>query len=882
MKGIDLMLRLAPITLAILLSTVTAQAADTAIPKGRLPDTIKPTAYRIDLTIDPAKKAFGGHTEIDAQLAAPTQTLFLHGNGLRVSKVEVKAGQTSVGAKYSEVEETGVARLDLPKEIPAGKWTLTFDYTADFRTGAEGLFHAEVGGDWYAWTQLEAIDARRMFPGFDQPSFKTPFTVTVTAPKSARVFANAPEASATPSGEQIVHRFAPTKPLPTYLVALGVGPFDVIEGSIPPNEVRKTPLPWRVIATKGQKPRMHLAATETPKLVVMHEKYFGIPYPYEKLDLLGTPLLGGAMENAGLIIQDDTLMLLDADAPMAQLRAYAEVTAHEIAHHWFGDLVTPTWWTDIWLNEAFANWMGKKIGNQWRPDLGIAASELQDAFAAMSTDALGKGRPIRQTITENRQINSAFDEITYQKGGQVLAMFESYLGADKFAEGVRLHLNRHRHGNATADDFFRSLGDAARDPKIVAAMRTFTDQTGVPLVSLVETTQGVTVTQSRYRPLGIAAQSAQTWMIPLCIKAGTTRSCSMFEKSSTVLPPIAGDAPLIPNADGAGYYRFRLDAVNRDKVLAIVPTLPGREALAVADSIWADFSAGTGSFDNVLEGARSLSQHSERLAAIELADRLTGLANAALTPEQTTQYRKVMRAIYGPRLTALGLDPKTGAHRNEPVQKQAMRESLVPIVALEGRDSALRAQLSTAAQAVVDGDLRAADPAFRDTALSVAVQERGVPFMTKLRDALVKSNDPLFRRHAAIALASADKPETAATAAEMAFSPGMQSMESLQVLLYLSRQAASRDAAIAFVNQNFKRVMDAFPGFAKPYLIRMFGGKCSAGDVEKVAAWVKPKLKELGGGELELEQTKERIGLCIALKNAKSAEISAALAKAST
>jgi aminopeptidase N len=876
------MLRLATITLAVLLSTATAQAADSAIPKGLLPDTIKPTAYRIDLTVDPAKKDFSGHTEIDALLAQPTQTIFLHGLGLRVGKVEVKAGQTNVAAKYSEVDESGVARLDLPKELPAGKLTLTFDYSADFRTGAEGLFHAEVGGDWYAWTQLEATDGRRMFPGFDQPSFKTPFTVTVTAPKSAKVFANAPVASATPAGERTVHRFAPTKPLPTYLVALGVGPFDVIEGSIPPNDVRKTPLPWRVIATKGQKPRMQFAATETPKLVALHEKYFGIPYPYEKLDLLGTPLLGGAMENAGLIIQDDTLMLLDADAPMSQLRAYAEVTAHEIAHHWFGDLVTPVWWTDIWLNEAFASWMGKKIGNQWRPDLGIAASELQDALGAMNTDSLGKGRPIRQTITENRQIASAFDEITYEKGGQVLSMFESYLGADKFAEGVRLHLNRHRHGNATADDFFRSLGDAAGDPKIVAAMRTFTDQTGVPIVSVTETTRGITLTQARYRPLGIAPQPAQTWNIPLCIRAGATKSCSLFDKSSAVLPAIAGNDPLIPNANGAGYYRFRLDAVNRDQVLAAAPTLPGKEAIAVADSIWADFAAGTGTFESVLEGARSLSQHSERLAVIELANRLTSLANTAFTPEQMTQYHKVMRSIYGRRFAELGLDPKPGAHRNEPVQKQAMRESLLPIVALEGRDPALRSRLSAAGQAVVDGDERAIDPAFRDTALAVAVQERGAPFMTKLRDALVKSSDPLFRRQAAFALASADTPETAAAAVELAFSPGMQSMESVQVVLYVSRQAGARDTAIRFVNQNFKRVTESFPGFARPYLIRIFSGECSAGDADKVDAWVKPKLAELGGGDLELEQAKERIGLCVALKNAKSAEISAALARAST
>jgi aminopeptidase N len=191
--------------------------------------------------------------------------------------------------------------------------------------------------------------------------------------------------------------------------------------------------------------------------------------------MLGSPIMGGAMENAGLIIQDDTLMLLDKDAPISQLRGFAEVTAHEMAHQWFGDLVTPQWWTDIWLNESFAEWMGKKISDQWRPDLGIAVTELAEAFDAMETDSLGKGRPIRQPITDNRQVASAFDSITYQKGAQVLSMFESFLGPEKFAQGVHRYLERYKHGNATADDFFGSLGETAGNPKIVAAMRTFTE-----------------------------------------------------------------------------------------------------------------------------------------------------------------------------------------------------------------------------------------------------------------------------------------------------------------------------------------------------------------------------------------------------------------------
>jgi aminopeptidase N len=866
---------------AVLLWAGTLNAAEPpGAPPGQLPGTIKPTAYRLELVVDPSATDFSGHTEIDAVLARPARTIFLHGNELHVSKVRVTAaGHSSVDAQYTQVHDSGIARLDLPTELPAGKLTLTFDYTAGFRSGADGLFRVQVAGNWYAWTQFEPIDARRMFPGFDEPGFKTPFTLTVTAPVSVKVFANSREVSSTRSGAMSVHHFAPTPPLPTYLVALSVGPFDVIETSVPANAVRKQPLPFRIIATKGQMPRMGFAAAEGPKLLGMLESYLKIPYPYEKLDLVGTPILGGAMENAAFIISDDTLILLDPDAPLSQLRDFAEVTAHEMAHQWFGDLVTPAWWTDIWLNESFAEWMGKKIGEQWRPDLGIAASELSDAFHAMDADSLGKGRPIRQPITQNTQIASAFDSITYEKGAQVLSMFESYLGPDRFAQGVHQYLERYRFGNAQADDFFSSLAASAADAKIVPALRTFTDQTGVPLVTVSEGPQGLALSQTRYRPLGVAVMPAQSWTIPLCFSRGPARSCQLLESASFTAKPIAGTAALMPNANGAGYYRFRLDGGAWDRLIAAAGTLPGRDALAVADSLWADFATGTGSFERVVAGARVLSMHTERLAAIELGYRLKQLADSALTPSQVPQYRKMMQSIYSPRLAALGTDVRPGAYANEAASTQALRQSLLPLVALAARDTEVRTKLAAAAEAYLGGDAHAIDPAFRGIALTVGVQDRGAPFMTRVRDAMVNSADPLFRDQASRAIGGADTPALAEAALKLAFSGGVQSIESSKIVIRLSRQPGARDAVVGFADRNFKQVIETFPGAARPMIIELFNGYCSAGDIARTDAYVKPKMQILGGGELELAQAKERIGLCVALKDAKGKEIGAVLAR---
>ena len=231
-----------------------AQTVDAAAgpPLGRLPDTVTPSAYRLDLNVDPKAASFSGHVEIDAVLAQPSSSIFLHGNGLKVSKARVTAGDKSYPVHYTQVDPSGVARLDLPGPLPAGKLTLQFDYTSNYRTSAEGLFHAKVGGDWYAWTQMEPIDARRVFPGFDEPGFKTPYTLNVTSPKSVQVFANAPEKGVTPAGPMVTHHFAPTRPLPTYLVAIGVGPFDVVTATVPPNVARKESLTFRVIATKDR------------------------------------------------------------------------------------------------------------------------------------------------------------------------------------------------------------------------------------------------------------------------------------------------------------------------------------------------------------------------------------------------------------------------------------------------------------------------------------------------------------------------------------------------------------------------------------------------------------------------------------------------------
>jgi aminopeptidase N len=846
------------------------------VPVGELPTVAEPVAYRIDLEVDPTKAEFAGATEIDIVLKDRVERLYLHGLGLKVASAQALTGRMAPNAiRYAEVHATGVAELRFDRPLPAGKHTLRFRYTAPFQTATSGLYKAEVAGKSYAWTQFQAIDARRVFPGFDEPRHKTPFTVSLTVPQGNRAFANAPEASATalPDG-RVKHQFAAFGPSPTYLLAMAVGPFDVVEGVIPPNGVRKRPLAFRAIATQGQAKRLGFTLRETPKILPILEEWFGSEYPWAKLDVIASPIHGGAMENSGLIVFDDTLLLLNDDAPISQVSSFGVVMAHELAHMWFGNLVTPRWWDDIWLNESFANWMGNLGAARWRPDIGVAARELSGALGAMADDSQAVGRPIRQPITDSADINSAFDSITYAKGGQVIRMMNGFTGPDAFQKGVRLHLERHRHGTATADDFFRNIADGAGNPGLVPAFRSFVEQEGVPLVSLAPAASGYRLTQSRYRPIGVATPDTR-WTIPVCASSGEGRACTLLADTQGTLPPVRGTAPWVhPNADGAGYYRFALPEADWDRLIASAATLPTPEALTAADSLFAGFQAGTAGFDRVLAGTRAFAGHPEREVAEHLFYDVAGVVARAGTPADREKVRAFIRQTAEPRLATLGLDPARGVYAAEPPSKRQLRQALAAYVANEGRSPSVSATLAEAARRSLAGDAAALDPAYRPSALRAAL--RADPSLSrKLLETLVASDDPLFRRHAANALGA----EGGTAILSSVTDKRLQNLEALSILAGQFASPDGRGAALSWLDTNFEAVKPRLGGLLGQF-VGVAGGFCTEEDARAVDRVFRSRMAEIGAGMLDLDRTLAGIRQCAALKAAKGADISAALAAA--
>ncbi|WP_294329931.1 M1 family metallopeptidase [uncultured Sphingomonas sp.] len=852
---------------------VAAFAQTPAQPTGKLPDAATPIAYRLDFTVVPEKERFSGHTEIDVDLKAPASSLWMHGRDLHIAKATVRAGRKTLPATFTQKSPTGLAQLDFGKTLPAGRVTLVFDYDAAFGTGTQGMYHLNIDKQWYAWTQFESIEARAAFPSFDEPGYKTPFTVAITTKPGFTAVSNAPEASKTKAGELVRHQFAPTKPLPTYLVALVTGPFATASALIPPTPQRSTPMPLGVVGTKPNAGQLDFALKESGKIVSLLENYFGQPFPFPKLDQIGSPIMPGAMENAGADIYGDGIIFLDEKAPSERKQAFGMVVAHELAHQWFGDLVTPAWWDDIWLNESFANWMGYRIGNEWRPGLAIELNAIEEGFQAMDLDALAAGRPIHQQILRDGDIDAAFDQITYGKGGQVVAMIAAYMGDTQFRDGVRLHMKRHAYGNASTEQFFGSLADAAHDPRVLASLKSFVDQQGVPLVTLHRDGTALTATQSRYGFFG-ANLAPQQWVVPLCLRQGDSKDCTLLDKPSMTVSA-KGSGTLVPNAGGWGYYRFELDPADWDALIAATPTLPAAEVLAVDDSAWASFYAGRSPVTRAIALTRAAARHPSNKIVFDNADRLRDLEKrGVITPEALPAYRKLFVELYGPMLAKIGFDPATDAYAKEEADQRELRKDLVNLVGVTGHDAATRTKLLTAFDAFVAGDDKALDPDYRGVAAAVAINERGVPFVEQLI-AKAKDRPQLFQALGQGVTTSAN-PDVARWFLNDFKDPRISARQRLFTVAGFLRSPYTRDLASDFMIAHFDEFVQngggggVFSGRAA----QMFGALCSNAQADAVDAKLRPTSK---GSTLNLDRAVETIRTCARFRDAKAGEVSAAI-----
>jgi alanyl aminopeptidase len=862
--------------------------AGDSVPRGRLPSGARPQHYSLELEIIPERERFAGTADIRLEIERATETLWLHGRDLTVDAVRVQdQNGEPLRARWQVADESGVVALRLPRAVGPGVVSVRITYGAPFSATLRGLYRTEAAGEAYAFTQFEPIAARRAFPGFDEPRFRAPFDVTLTVRQEHQVIASTPAVQ-----EEILDgglkrvRFATTPPLPTYLLAWAVGPLEIVEAPpIPASGPRARSLAFRGAAVRGRGAELAYALERTPPLLEALESYFGSEYPFAKLDVIAVPDFGaGAMENVGAITFRESLLLIDEDgAPEWQRRAFASVMAHELAHQWFGNLVTLAWWDDIWLNEAFATWMAARAVQAVHPEHQPGLRHLARVLGAMDADSLVSARQIRQPIQSNHDIRNAFDAITYSKGGGVLSMFERWIGHEGFRQGIRDYLDEHRFGVATSSDLLSALSRAAgRD--VETPFRTFLDQPGVPYVEAAlrcgKGRASLDLRQARYLPVGSSGSRDAVWQVPVCARyaaaRGSGEACTLLSDVEGTLALVGVTCPdwALPNADGAGYYRWSLappDAAHlrRDGM----PRLSARERLSFAIGLDAAFRAGALPASDVFAALASLADDPARPVA-EAPMSLLRLAREHLVDAtERPQVEAFAASLYLPTYRRLGWVPE----RDEDGEARLLRGSVIGFLADVAVDTDARHEAAArgrryagiGAGGILDPD--AVDPELVATALRVAVQDGGAPVFDALLAHLDTSDDAVLRRNVLEALGSTRDPALAARARNLALDESVRINETRLPLDAQMLEPRMRVAAWDWIEANF----DALVGRVGPdragRLVELAAYFCDAASARRVKAFLSPQIDELGGGPRSLSKTLERIRLCAALVEAQGA-----------
>ncbi len=851
-------------------------AAPAPLASGRLPGTAMPTRYALALVVDPAKERFTGDVTIDVEIPSTTSAIVLHGRELTILRAEAMADGQHVPAQAAlrmaaggkEAEEELVLTLGRP--VAAGRAQIRIAYSAPLSADSlSGLYRVKDGDASYAFTQFEPMDARRMFPCFDEPGYKVPFDVKVTTPKGNLVVANTNEISRTDSedGRSTTFSFATTPPLPTYLVGLAVGPLEVLEGP-------KTPVPIRLVTTKGKTRLGRTALDLSVEMVQKLGEYFDYPYPFPKLDIVAVPEFGyGAMENAGLITFREELVLLDPASASTQARQnMAETVAHEIAHHWFGNLVTMQWWDDLWLNEGFATWMEAKIVDLWRPSSNAELEYLAQKGWVMELDALDSARAVRQPIASTSEAEDAFDGITYVKGSSVLGMVESWLGPDAFRDGVRAYLKEHQRKSATAADLFRALSKSSgRDVWPVAS--TFLDQPGVPLLRAdVSCDKGkgakVKLAQARYR----ARKATDTerrdlaWKIPFCIAYEGdkgTPACGLMEGASTEIALGSGRCPrwVYPNAAERGYYRFALPPEGLAALVDAGKTLDARSRVGLVTNAWALVQSGDLGADVLLDLLHGMRRDRQRLVVEQIIATLGKVSQALVDEGSRPAFRSYVSSILLPIAKELGWDPRKTDTDDHKLMRHAVLQALVTLA----DDPWMTAEADKRAAAYL-ADPRSVGADTAGIALRASTRRAGEKRLAELEQAIRRAPTPEDRVALVGALGSFADPALLRRGLDLMLTDAVKIQDGYYIFTTASAWAESRPTLLKWVKERLPELKRKMPSFVVTRFTDLVGALCDAPSRAEAAAFFSDGLKDLEGTDRRFQQALETADLCIDLR----------------
>jgi aminopeptidase N len=831
---------------------------------------VTPSHY--DLTVEPnlANATFTGVEKIAVRVAKPLTAIVMNAAEITFDKVSITAGGKTQEAKVSEDAGKEQVTFTVPAAIPAGAATIDVSYRGILNDQLRGLYLSKANNRRYAVTQLEATDARRMFPSFDEPAYKATFSLAAVIDEGDHAISNGAVISDKPGPRAGTHtvRFDTSPKMSSYLVALAVGDFECIEGA-----ADATPI--RVCSTPDKKGLLGFALESAQQILRYYNRYYTVKYPFKKLDVVAVPdFAAGAMENVGAIFYRESFLLADPkNASTNTKKTVATVLAHEMAHQWFGDLVTMQWWDDIWLNEGFANWMESKPVQAWKPEWNIDLGDVQSNQGAMGLDALRSTRPIRSKASTPAEINELFDGIAYEKGAAVIRMIERWLGEEAFRKGVNAYVDKFKYGNARAEDFWSTVAHTADKP-VDLVMKSFVDQPGVPIVNVAVNCTGntgsVSVTQERYVRDASAPADAQVWSIPVCVKTpdGTT-TCRVVSTKTATIALSSCPAWVMPNAGARGYYRMGFSPEMLRALAPDVGKLEPSERIALLDDEWALVRAGrhdVGSFLDLASGFKA-----ERNAdVLQTLTGTLGFIDRAVTTDATRPaYRAWVSQLLNPALQDLGWTPRAG----EPEDAASARAALIATLGGVARDPQVLAKSRELVmqELAQPGSLR---PEIVNVVVELAALRGDQALYDKYLERGRAASDPEEKYRYLDALASFGDPALVRRTMDLILSPDVRNQDAKIFIAGMLGSTDTQRLAWELVQARWDDIQKKTGEFVgNTVIVGGLSAFCDAktlGEVKQFFATHK-----VPDAERTLQQALERIESCVSLSTAQGPKLGA-------
>jgi len=849
-----------------ILATLTfAVAALSLSAAQRLPEVATPDNYKLTFAPDLGKAKFQGDETISIRVLKPTAEITLNAADIDFQDVTITAGGSTQKATVTPQKEKEMVVLAVATPLAAGPATIHITYTGILNDEMRGLYLGKDDqGRKYAASQFEATDARRAFPSFDEPAYKATYDITTVADKGQVAISNQKVISDTPGpGDKHVVKFATTAKMSSYLAALVVGNFEYVEGQV-------DGIPIRVYSTPGKKEMGRFALDAAEHIVGYYDKYFGIKYPYGKLDLIGLPdFSAGAMENIGCITFREVILLIDEQHGSTGLKkTIAGVTAHEIAHMWFGDLVTMKWWDDVWLNEGFATWMTSKPLKVWKPEWNFDLDDVSGTTGTLNTDSLANTRPIHQAAETPAQIMELFDGIAYGKASSVLRMLEAYLGEDTFRAGVNAYLKEHEYANATADDFWDAQARTSKKP-VDKIMPTFVKQAGAPIINVKAQCAGnsttVNLEQQRYYfdRAKFEAPSDQLWQIPLCLKGSASGApkCELLTKKEETFTLPGCSTWVLANAGATGYYRlgYQPEAV-RALAKDAESKLSSGERIALQSDIWASVRVGREPVGDYLALAQGLQKDRNRAVMDDLLGRLDFIGQYLVDDGDRESYRAWLRQYLSPIVREMGWEPKPG----ESDEQRTLRARVLNGLGYDARDPEALAQARKIVERAI-ADPTSVDRELAGSAFGLAAISGDEAFYDRVMAGLKSPKSPEEYYMFFYTLPQFTDPKLLQRTLDFAISPDVRSQDALGLITSVMGNPEGEKLAWNFVQSHWDAVEKAGGPFASAQVVNATSSFCDASMRDQVTNFFAAHKVE--AAERTYRQSIERINGCIALKS---------------